>query len=101
MKTRRTTLQAALIVVTALMSGACPAKDNAREAALRAAEVARFHANVDADAAALDKLLDKDLEYSHSNGKLDNKSSFIASLKDGSLDYVSMDPTIQGLRLFG
>ena len=101
MKTRRTTLHAALIVVAALMSGACLAKDNAREASLRAAELARFQANVDADGAALDKLLDAGLEYSHSNGKLDSKSSFIASLKDGSLDYVSLDPTIQGLRLFG
>jgi hypothetical protein len=101
MKTRRTTLQAALIVVAALMSGACLAKDTAREAALRAAEIARFQANVDADGAALDKLLDAALEYSHSNGKLDTKSSFMASLKDGSLDYVSLDPTIQSLRVFG
>jgi hypothetical protein len=101
MKTRHTALHAALIVVAALMSGTCLAKDNAREAALRAAELARFQANVDADGAALEKLLDSGLEYSHSNGKLDSKSSFIASLKDGSLDYVSLDPTIQGLRLFG
>src|SRR4051812_22798650 len=101
MKTRRTTLQAAFIVVAALVSGACLAKDNATEAALRAAEIARFRANVDADGAALDKLLHADLEYSHSNGKLDSKSSFIASLKDGSLDYVSMVPTLESVRLFG
>ncbi|HEX6397943.1 MAG TPA: nuclear transport factor 2 family protein [Steroidobacteraceae bacterium] len=87
--------------MAALMSGACLAGDNARESALRAAEVARFEANVNADQAALDKLLDSDLEYSHSNGKLDGKASFIASLEDGSLDYVSMEPTIQSLRLFG
>ncbi|HKU89180.1 MAG TPA: nuclear transport factor 2 family protein [Steroidobacteraceae bacterium] len=101
MKTRRTTLPAALIVVTALLSGACLAKDNPRESALRSAEIARFQANVNADAAALEKLLDAGLEYAHSNGKLDGKASFIASLTDGSLDYVSMQPDIQSLRVFG
>ena len=101
MKTRCTTLPATFIVVAALMSGSCLAKDNSREAALRSAEVARFQAQVDADGAALGKLLDADLEYSHSNGKLDGKSAFIASIKDGSLDYISLEPTIQSLRLFG
>lgn len=101
MKTRCTTLPATLIVVAALLSGSCLAKDNGREAALRTAELARFQANVNADEAALGKLLDADLEYSHSNGKLDGKNSFIGSLKDGSLDYLAMEPTIQSLRLFG
>ena len=101
MKTRRTTLPAALILVAALMSGVCPAKDNARESALRSAEVARFEANVNADAAALDRLLDAGLEYSHSNGKLDSKASFIAAIGDGSLDYVAMEPAVQSLRVFG
>ena len=84
-----------------LLSTTCLARDNSREQSLRAAELARFQANVDADGAALDKLLDPDLEYSHSNGKLDGKSAFIASLKDGSLDYVSMAPTLESVRLFG
>jgi hypothetical protein len=101
MKTRRTRLPAALCAVAALMSATCLAKDNSREQSLRTAELARFQANVDADAAALDRLLDPGLEYSHSNGKLDGKSAFIASLKDGSLDYVSMAPTLESVRLFG
>ena len=101
MKTRRTTLPAALFALAALMSVACLAKDNAREQSLRAAELARFEANVNADAATLDKLLDADLEYSHSSGKLDGKSSFIASIKDGSLDYLSLEPTLQSVRIFG
>ncbi|HEU4592145.1 MAG TPA: nuclear transport factor 2 family protein [Steroidobacteraceae bacterium] len=105
MKTRRTTLPAALCAVAAFMS-VCLAKDTAakdtpREQSLRAAEIARFAANVDADAAALERLLDSGLEYSHSNGKLDGKDSFIASVKEGSLDYLAMQPTIQSLRLFG
>jgi len=101
MKTRRTTPPAVLFAVTALMSVACLAKDNAREAALRTAEIARFEANVKADGQALERLLDAGLEYSHSNGKLDGKASFIAAIKDGSLDYLSMEPTIESLRLFG
>ena len=100
MKTRLAAVSA-VTVAAALMSGACLAKDNVRDAALRAAEIARFQANVNADDAALARLLDAGLQYSHSNGKLDSKDSFIASLKDGSLDYVSMDPTIQSLRVFG
>ena len=82
MKTRRTTLPAALIVLAALLSGTCLAKDNSREAALRAAEIARFEANVNADAAALERLLDAGLEYSHSNGKLDGK----IERKGGAMD---------------
>ena len=101
MKTRRTTPPAVLFAVAALLSLACLAKDNAREAALRAAELARFEANVKADSAALERLLDAGLEYSHSNGKLDSKESFIATIKNGSLDYLSMEPTIESLRLFG
>ncbi|HET9864519.1 MAG TPA: nuclear transport factor 2 family protein [Steroidobacteraceae bacterium] len=102
MKTRRTTLAAALVAVASLLSVASPAKDDGtRAAALRAAEVARFAANVDADAAALDKLLDAGLEYAHSNGKFDGKESFIRSLSDGSIDYLAMTPEIQSLRVFG
>jgi len=101
MKTRRTTLPAALVLLAALLSGTCLAKDNSREAALRAAEIARFEANVNADGAALDRLLDAGLEYSHSNGKVDGKSSFVASIKDGSLHYLSLEPAIESLRVFG
>lgn len=101
MKTRRTTPPAVLLAVAALMSFSCLAKDSAHEATLRAAELARFEANVKADEAALERLLDDGLEYSHSNGKLDSKGSFIAAIKDGSLDYLSMEPTIESLRLFG
>jgi len=101
MKTRCTTLSAGLLLMAALLSGACLAKDNTRESSLRAAELARFAANVAADGPALEKLLDANLEYSHSNGKLDSRSSFIASLADGSLDYHGMEPDIQSLRIFG
>jgi len=101
MKTRCTTLPATLFAVTSLLSVACVAKDNTREAALRAAEVARFEANVKADTAALDRLLDADLDYTHSTGRLESKAQFIASLTNGTIDYLAMDGTIQKLRVNG
>jgi ketosteroid isomerase-like protein len=101
MKTRRTTPPAALFAVAALMSITCLAKDNAREAALRAAEIARFEASVNADEAALDKLLGAELDYTHSTGELETKAQFIASLTNGKRDYVAMEPTIERLRVIG
>jgi hypothetical protein len=102
MEMRRIALPAALLAVTLLLSVASPAGDNdTRAAALRAAEMARFTANVDADTATLGKLLDAGLEYAHSNGKFDGRDSFIRSLTDGSIDYLAMTPDIQSLRVFG
>jgi hypothetical protein len=77
------------------------AKDDARAAALRSAETTRFAAQVDADAATLGKLLDDGLEYTHSNGDLDTKQSFIDSLTSGTRDYISSTPTIETVRIFG
>ena len=77
------------------------AKDDAREAVLRAAEQSRFAAQVAADAGALGKLLDDGLEYVHSNGELDSKQSFIDSLTSGKRDYVSTVATIETVRIFG
>ena len=53
----------ALLAVAALMSVSCLVKDNAKDQSLRAAELARFEANVNADDAALVKLFDAVLEY--------------------------------------
>ena len=48
-----------------------------------------------------DKLLDDGLEYVHSNGELDSKTSFIDSLTSGTRDYVSSDASIETVRIFG
>jgi len=77
------------------------AKDDARVAALRSAETTRFEAQVNADATALGQLLDDGLEYTHSNGELDTKASFIDSLVTGKRDYVSSTATIETVRIFG
>ena len=101
MKTRCTTHAAALFATVALVSGICLAKDTPREKALRSAELDRFKAQVAADTAALDRLLDADLDYTHSNGDHETKAQFIASLTNGTRDYVAMDPDIRKLRVNG
>jgi hypothetical protein len=101
MKTRRITLPIVLFAAATMMSGVSFAKDDARAAALKAAELARFEAQVNADAKTLGQLLDDDLEYLHSNGELDTKASFIESLVSGKRDYVSSTVDIQGVRFLG
>ena len=110
MKTRRTTARDIsrylLMTGAVLMSCACLAKEpgateGARESALRAAEMARFKASVDNDAPALDRLLDADLDYTHSNGAQETKARFIAALSDGTRDYLAAEPTIEKLRVIG
>jgi hypothetical protein len=98
---RRLAAPAVLFAVATMMSVASFAKDDVREALLRSAEQSRFVAQVDADARILDKLLDDDLEYVHSNGELDSKKSFIDSLTSGTRDYVSSVATIETVRFFG
>ncbi len=105
MKTRRITpfgaLSLLVFAAASTMSGASFAKDDARLAALRAAEITRFAANVSADTKALAQLLDDGLEYVHSNGDLDTKASFIESLVSGRRDYLSSKPSIESIRVLG
>jgi uncharacterized protein DUF4440 len=98
---RRLFASAVLFAVATTLSGALFAKDDARTAALRTAETSRFEAQVNADAKALERLLDDGLEYTHSNGDLDTKKSFIDSLTSGTRDYISSVPTLETVRIFG
>lgn len=53
----------------------------------------RFAAMVKADMAALNRLLADDLTYTHSNALMQTKAEFIADLKSGAYDYVSVVPS--------
>jgi hypothetical protein len=99
MNPRRIMLPTALLALSLLATN-CLAGDKT-EAALRAAEIERFEANVKADAAVLGRLLDEQLEYVHSNGELDSKKSFIDSLTSGRRDYTSSVPTLETVRILG
>jgi hypothetical protein len=106
MKMRRTTPRFPAIVLATfaaatLLSATVQAGDDAREAALKAAELKRFEANVNADAKVLGELLDDGLEYVHSNGELDSKQSFIESLTSGRRDYAKTEASIETIRFFG
>jgi uncharacterized protein DUF4440 len=101
MSLRRITLLLVLFVVATTTCAVSFAKDDARIPALKAAEAARFQANVDADAKALGQVLDDALEYVHSNGEVDTKGSFIASLTTGKRDYVATTFEIQSARILG
>jgi hypothetical protein len=101
MKPRRITLPLAVLFTLSAFSGMAVGKDDARIPALKAAEAARFKANVDADAKVLGQVLDGALEYSHSNGDLDSKTSFIESLTSGRRDYVATTFEIQSVRVLG
>lgn len=92
---------AATMTSAAFFASAASAQEDARVPALRAAEIARFDAQVSADPRALDQLLDAGLEYVHSNGEVDSKSSLIESLTSGRRDYVSADCDIHSIRIFG
>jgi hypothetical protein len=90
------------VIAVLLSAGAFGADTpDPRQEALRAAELARFEANVNADARVLQELLDEGLEYVHSNGELDSKKSFIDSLTTGRRDYASTVPTIESIRILG
>ena len=105
MEMRRTTAlvfpKCLLMAVAVSISGACLAKDGPDESTLRTAELARFKASVDNDAAALERLLGADLDYTHSDGVHETKARFIAALSDGTRDYVAIEPTLEKLRVFG
>jgi Domain of unknown function (DUF4440) len=101
MSLRRITLPVLLIAAVTMTCGVSFSKDDARVTALKAAEAARFKANVDADATALGQLLDDALEYVHSTGEVNTKQEFIDSLVSGKRDYVSTTFEIQGIRFIG
>ncbi len=54
-------------------------------------EKSRFIAMLHKDSAALSKILDPDLVYTHSNGAADSKSSFINSIMKGTLEYYAIE----------
>lgn len=56
-------------------------------------------AMVDADAAALKKLVADEVSYGHSSGKVEDKTSFIRSLSDGTSDFVKIDLKDQTVQL--
>ena len=93
----RTGVVAAALVVTCLTSAR--AQDAASE--LRAAEIARFEAQVKRDTSTLQKLLADDLVYIHSNALTESKSHFIETVATGRIVYDSLVPAEVHHRIYG
>lgn len=60
-----------------------------------------YRAAVEQDAAALNKLLADDLSYCHANGKLQNKTEYIANVMRGPAHYESMTYGDMKIKLYG
>ena len=70
-------------------------------AAAEAAEDARYAAQTGDDFAALDKLLADDLVYIHSSAVVDDKASYIESMRSGNVKYRVMKRSDVTVRTFG
>lgn len=75
--------------------------DTLGQAALLAVNAARFRAMVREDLSGLDTLLAPELTYIHSDGGLESKTEFLATLRTGRLRYQGIDPSELHARLYG
>jgi hypothetical protein len=62
---------------------------------------ARFVAMTSGDAAALDTLLATELTYIHTDGELETKTQFLATLRNGQLQYQAIQPYDLIARVYG
>ena len=75
--------------------------DPVTESQVQAAEDARYAAQTGLDYTALERLLADDLMYIHSSAVVDNKRSYIDSMRDGSVRYLAMKRSEVQVRTFG
>ena len=90
-----------LVLALVLFTSGAAYAQQAGDAEVRKAETDRFNAFLKGDAAALEKLLSPDLIYTHGDGRVVDKATFIAELKTGDFKYVSIDAEEPKVRIFG
>lgn len=66
-----------------------------------AAEDARYAAQTGNDFAAMERLFGEDLVYTHSSSALDNKATYIDSMRSGTVKYRVMDRSDVAVRTYG
>ena len=71
------------------------------EQAVAAAVQALRKAMIDGDKGGLEKLTAEKLSYGHSNGRIEDKATFVQNLVTGNSDFVTMDLTDQTIALSG
>src|SRR5688572_18206644 len=84
-----------LILVPALLTAAGP------EDAIKQAEREWATAVVKKDYATLERVMADDVAYTHSDGRLDNKVDYIASLKSGKQTYDAAEHQSIDVRMLG
>jgi hypothetical protein len=97
---RHALLLSLLLVSTAGPAARAESKKPSAEAAVKAAELARFEAATKNDLDTLGKLLADDLTYTHSTGVLETKEVFLAALKSGKLQFKKIEPADLLVRVF-
>lgn len=68
---------------------------------VQAAEDQRWAAQLAGDTAALEKLLAEELSYTHSNGLVDTKASFVDAVANKVFDYRSAERTDVAIEVIG
>jgi hypothetical protein len=88
------------MIVTSWLGAAlvAAAEDDPRVTAVLAADDARIAAMTAADPEALEPLLSAELRYSHSNGTVDTKDSFLELIRGKATRYVAYRPVERGVR---
>lgn len=71
------------------------------EAQVHAAEDARYAAQTSLDYSTLERLLADDLIYIHSSALVDNKQTYLDSMRNGSVRYLAMKRSEVQVRTFG
>ena len=80
-----------LLPLLALLAVAVRGADDKLIAAVRAADDERVAATKSGDRARLEAIYSDDLHYAHSNGKIDNKASYVESLVKRTTVYEKYD----------
>jgi ketosteroid isomerase-like protein len=82
------------------VAGLCAAADKSVDE-IKAAEKSWAAATVAGDEAQLKQLLAPDLNYTHSTGDSDTRSSFISNLQSGARKYLKLDHESMDVRRYG
>jgi ketosteroid isomerase-like protein len=93
--------QLALPVLAIGLLGVVPVFAAADEDAIAKSVEAFRAAQVAADAEALDRLCAAELSYSHSDGRVEDKATFVANATDGKSKFLSLAYQDIGIRVVG
>jgi len=100
----RLPLLSTLIVLASFAAGQAAAEDcsgTITEEEALSAESARYAAQTSNDFAAMERLFGADLFYNHSSNLVDNKASYIESMRSGDVRYRTMKRSDIKVRTYG